>query len=107
LCVNPFLITDATRDIFPGKIVQYLACGKPVIATPLPGTKAVISGEKQGVIYTDDTDDMGEKMIALLKDDEYRKRVGEKGLTYAKRKHSYDIIAHELEHSLEKLSKGK
>jgi glycosyltransferase involved in cell wall biosynthesis len=107
LCVNPFLITSATRDIFPGKIVQYLACGKPVVATPLPGTKAVIPGEKQGVIYTDGTDDMGEKIIALLKEDEYRERVGKQGLTYAKRKHSYDIIAHELEQHLKQLSGSK
>jgi glycosyltransferase involved in cell wall biosynthesis len=104
LCVNPFLITDATRDIFPGKIVQYLACGKPVVATPLPGTKAVISGEKQGVIYTDNTDDMAEKIVALLKDDEYRERVGRQGLTYAKQRHSYDIIAHELEQHLKQLT---
>jgi glycosyltransferase involved in cell wall biosynthesis len=50
ICINPFQVNDTTRDIMPGKILQYLACGKPVIATPLPGMKAVISDEERGVM---------------------------------------------------------
>lgn len=107
LCINPFLLTDATRDIFPGKIVQYLACGKAVVATPLSGMKAVIPGEQQGVVYTDDTHDMGEKVVSLLKSGEYREKLGQQGLTYIRQKHSYDTIALELETILEKLSRGK
>lgn len=107
LCINPFLLTGATRDIFPGKIVQYLACGKAVVATPLSGMKAVIPGEQQGIVYTDDTHDVGEKIVSLLKSGEYRERLGQQGLTYIRRKHSYETIAHELELILEKLSGRK
>jgi len=37
ICINPFAINKITDIIFPGKIYQYLACDKPVIATKLPG----------------------------------------------------------------------
>lgn len=37
ICINPFEINKITNPIFPGKIYQYLACGKPVIATRLKG----------------------------------------------------------------------
>jgi glycosyltransferase involved in cell wall biosynthesis len=35
VCINPFEINQITDIIFPGKIYQYMACEKPVIATRL------------------------------------------------------------------------
>ena len=97
LCINTFLITEVTRDIFPGKIVQYLACGKAVIATPLPGMTALIPDEHQGIVYADSPGDMVAKVISLLKSSEYRQQLGQAGLSYVKQVHSYDKIAHQLE----------
>lgn len=100
ICINPFLITEATRDIFPTKIVQYLACGKAVIATPLPGMVAVIPDEHQGIIYADSPGDMAAKVISLLKSSKDRQQLGQAGLNYVKQSHSYDKIAHQLEAEL-------
>ncbi len=97
VCINPFLITDATRDIFPGKTVQYLACGKPMLATALPGMIAVIPDESKGVVYADNADGIADKLIPLLESAEYRRRVGQAGAEYVKRVHSHDIIARQLE----------
>lgn len=69
ICINPFQINDTTRDIMPGKILQYLACGKPVIATPLAGMKAVIPDEERGVVYSE-IDEFGMSTIELLRDEE-------------------------------------
>jgi glycosyltransferase involved in cell wall biosynthesis len=107
VCINTFLITDATRDIFPGKIVQYLACGKAVIATRLPGMVAVIAGEGQGVAYADTVDGMTEEIIALLGSNERRQKLEQAGLSYVTQVHSYDKISQELEASLEKAIKEK
>jgi len=97
VCLNPFLITGATRDIFPGKIVQYLACAKPIVATPLPGLVAVTPGEEQGLVYAATPEDMTEKLVELLGDSAYRERVGNNGLDYVRRIHSYESIASQLE----------
>ena len=101
ICINTFLITDATRDIFPGKIVQYLACDKAVVATSLPGMIAVISGEQQGVVYANSADDMVSEIVSLLKSAEHRQQLGQAGLNYVKQVHSHDKIAHQLEARIE------
>ena len=101
ICINPFLITDTTRDIFPSKVVQYLACGKPVIATPLPGMIAVTPGEEQGILYTDNTDDIWNRIVSLLQSDQQRQRLGLAGLDYVRRVHSHEKVAVQLETRLD------
>ena len=95
--INTFLITDATRDIFPGKIVQYQACGKPIVATALPGLTAIVPGEEQGIVYSESPGGMAEKIAALLQSEERRRELGQAALTYVKQAHSYDRIVQELE----------
>ena len=104
ICINTFLVTDATRDIFPTKIVQYLACGKAVIATSLPGMIAVISGEHQGVVYADSTGEMVAEVVLLLKSTQRRQQLEQAGLNYVKQAHSDDKIAHQLEAILGKIA---
>lgn len=36
VCMLPYLINDFTRNIFPLKLFEYLASGKPFVATPIP-----------------------------------------------------------------------
>ena len=107
ICINPFLITDATRDIFPGKIVQYLACEKAVVATPLPGMTAVIPTEQQGVVYARSANDMTREVVSLLKSTERRKQLRQATVNYVKEVHSYDRIARQLEVRLKKVIKDK
>jgi len=107
ICINSFLITKATRDIFPGKIVQYLACGKAVIATALPGMVAVIPGEHQGIVYTNSVDEMVAEIALLVKSTERRQQLEQAGLNYVKQAHNYNKIAHQLEARIEQIIKEK
>jgi glycosyltransferase involved in cell wall biosynthesis len=100
VCFNSFLLTGATRDIFPGKLVQYLACGKPVISTPLPGVLAITPGEEQGMVFAADAEEITAKMIMLLKDKVYRERLGKNGLAYAVKFHSLKAVTDQLETTL-------
>src|SRR5207247_11395214 len=52
ICINPFELNAITRDILPNKIFQYLAIGKPFVATRLPGTERFLSGEEDAGLYT-------------------------------------------------------
>jgi len=100
VCVNPFLYTEATRDIFPGKIIQYIACGKATVATPLLGIKALIPDESRGVIYAENASEMAEKVVDLLKSAERREKLGQAGLEYVRRTHDQSVIARQLEAEL-------
>jgi glycosyltransferase involved in cell wall biosynthesis len=50
-CINPFRLNEITRDIVPIKILQYLACGKAVVATPIPDVVAHFPEKESGISY--------------------------------------------------------
>lgn len=103
VCINPFAINNITRDIFPAKIPQYLACGKPVVSTALPGLMSVIAGEDQGVIYVDSVQAMGKEVISLLKSTERCKKLGKAGLSYSHKIHDAERVGCQLEKILKEV----
>jgi len=62
VCINPFEINQTTNLIFPGKIYQYLACEKPVIASKLQGMLDIFSVNdlESGVYYYDTVEEFFE-----------------------------------------------
>ena len=100
VCINPFLNTEATRDIFPGKIIQYLACGKATVATPLLGITALLPRNSNAIVYADNTTEMAEEVINLLKSPEQRIKLEQAGLDYVKQTHDQQHIAAQLEKEL-------
>lgn len=106
-CINPFVINDTTRDIFPGKTVQMLACGKPIVMRPIEGVKAMILGEKQGVVYANTDGQMVVEVLSLLNSEERRSKIGVNGLKYIQQHHDYKKISKRLEIELESLIKER
>lgn len=41
VCLMPYRVNETTKYIFPLKLFEYLASGKPVVATPIPAVKTV------------------------------------------------------------------
>lgn len=61
-------------------IVEYMAAGKPVVATDGGGTKEIIiDGESGFLVPVKDAESLYEKMVQLLNDNSLRKTMGEKG----------------------------
>lgn len=106
ICINPFEVNVTTRDIIPGKIIQYLACGKTVLATPLPGMVSLLSGPEMGVVYSS-INEFAENTVKLLKDSEMAKSIGENGYKYVKNNHDERMIAQKLEEILRELLSAK
>jgi len=107
VCINPFLVTDATKDIFPGKIIQYIACGKATVATPLLGITALLPEESNGLVYAKDAAEMAKKVVWLLESAESRQRLELAGLNYIKQNHDHMVIARKLESDLQGCIKDK
>ncbi|MGD0780980.1 MAG: glycosyltransferase family 4 protein [Dehalococcoidales bacterium] len=103
LCINPFLNTKETRDIFPGKILQYIACGKVAVVTPLLGIKSLIPDESKGVLYADTATDMATKVADLLASDVRRHRLEQAGIDYILQVHAQQKIGQQLEAMLQEI----
>ena len=92
ICINPFELNGITRDILPTKLFQYLACGKPVIATELPGTVPFLAGPENGMFYCSlesFTDCIGD----LLDAPERRAELGRNGIEITRAKYEWKQIA--------------
>lgn len=83
VCINPFDICKATKEIFPTKVIQYMSCGKNVISTPLPG----LDNCKE-IMFTDN---IVEGLIKYFKE-----KPQYNVLKYAEN-HNYDRIIEKLE----------
>ena len=90
LCINPFEITDMTNKLSPAKIFDLLACGKPILATPLEGMLYDFPKESNTVIY-ENLQFFPEKMIELLESNSLD-NIGKLGLEYVVKNFTWDIV---------------
>jgi len=66
LCINPFQEDERSVRAFPNKVLEYMACGKPSLVTPLPGTLEVL-GTDSGVLFSE-LDYFNRALVALIND---------------------------------------
>ena len=95
VCINSFEINKITDRIIPIKILEYLACGKPVLSTPLKGTIDLLPKEDFGIIYSP-YDSFVENLSELLTNTEKLEELGNKGLDYVIKNHDWNILAGSL-----------
>ena len=92
VCINPFELNGITRDILPTKLFQYLACGKPVVATELPGTIPFLSGPEHGMVYCS-LDGFTKPLVDLLDSPARREQLGQNGVQITRAKYEWKRIA--------------
>ena len=95
ICINPFEINYLTDRIVPTKIIEYLACGKPVLSTPLCGTKELLPNEKFGILYSN-SDNFVNTLSSLLLDKNKLKQLGKQAFEYAQKNHNWNILSKQL-----------
>jgi glycosyltransferase involved in cell wall biosynthesis len=106
VCINSFEINKITDRIIPIKILEYLACGKPVLSTPLKGTVDLLPKEDFGIIYSP-YDSFVENLSELLTNTEKLEGLGNKGLDYVVKNHDWNILAESLLKKFENLVDNK
>jgi glycosyltransferase involved in cell wall biosynthesis len=75
----PFKQELVTHGALPGKVLQYLACGLPTIATPLNGLQSMIPPNK-GILYAKNSQEMAKMAIALASNPRDQQATSELGV---------------------------
>jgi len=73
VAINPFEPSLVTNCALPWKVVQYLACGLPVVSTRLDGLQGLVP-EGHGVLYKDLDQGFATAVSHLLLDDAARRK---------------------------------
>jgi len=100
LCLFPAHDNEVTHNIVPIKIYEYMAAGKPVIATRLPGVVKEF-GNNNGIIYVDEPGGVVKRTVKLIKNGD----LAEQGLRVKRfvKRYSWDNITQDFEAILEKV----
>ena len=102
VCVAPFRDTKVTRCKSPLKIVEYLASGKPIVASSIPEVKKMVNGSgmlvEPGNYYA-----LAEAILDLMENEQLRKELGTKARKRAETKYDWTNTASSLLSAYEKI----
>ncbi len=93
VCLLPAHDNEIMHDIVPIKMYEYMAMGKPIVATKLYGVMKEF-GEENGIIYADKSENILSKSLEVIKNG-CIKREGKKGRTFVE-KYSWTSITNEF-----------
>ena len=104
VCILPAHQNEIMMHIVPIKLIEYMAAGKPVISTKLPGVFREF-GKNNGILYCDNVGELVQ--IALkLKENKKIKVVGKQGLNYVK-KRDWTILVKDFEKIMKRTIKNR
>lgn len=99
LSVSSVCVLSSSSEGFPNSILEYMAAGKPVVATDVGGAReAVVEGITGYLVRSDDHETMAERVIDLLQN---RSRAKEYGLNGRERVIENFSLEKQLDRTLE------
>jgi len=99
ICILPAHKNDIMMNIVPIKVYEYMAAGKPVIATNLPGLIKEF-GETNGVLYAESPEEVLDKTLELIESGDIGIE-GERARNFVKSL-SWDELTNAFEQTLSK-----
>ena len=94
VCLIPFKVNAVSKNALPLKLFEYMACGKPVISTELPGVKRVAD---KRVLYASTVEEYREKISLLYRDEDLRQKIGRDGEKLVKKNYNWENIVNRME----------
>jgi glycosyltransferase involved in cell wall biosynthesis len=89
LTLTDVCVLASTAEGFSNAILEYMAAGRPVVATDVGGAReAVVDGETGYLVPSDDHSAMAERIVALLRDPDEARAMGERGRQITREKFS-------------------
>jgi glycosyltransferase involved in cell wall biosynthesis len=76
VCVIPFHDVNDLRQTYPVKVLEYMALGKPIVASGIAGMSRMIADGETGLLYRPgDAKDLAAKLRLLCRDPALRRRL--------------------------------
>ena len=80
LSISDIGVLTSTNEGFSNSILEYMAAGKPVVATNVGGaSEAIVEGETGFLVSSDDDAKLAARLIELLSDDDKATKFGKEG----------------------------
>jgi len=91
ICVAPFISRRNERiGLSPLKVYEYLACGRPVVASKINGITELLAQSRGGIaVMPENSHELGEAILYLLRDDSLREEMGSSGCNYVTANHTW------------------
>ncbi len=99
VCAAPFILArNAKIGLSPLKLYEYMACGKPVVASAISGVTDALEASKGGVsVPPENPETLAEAISKLLENQELRANMGSKGLSYVTENYSWYSVAKQVD----------
>jgi glycosyltransferase involved in cell wall biosynthesis len=98
ICVAPFIKERNSKiGLSALKTYEYLACGKPIVASSISGVKDLIDLSGGGIPVTpENPEELANAVVKLISDQKTRSTMGEQGRKYVVENHSWDGVARKI-----------
>ena len=98
ICVAPFIKRRNSKiGLSALKTYEYLACGKPMVASSIPGVKDLIEFSGGGItVNPENPGELATAILGLISDESTRAILGEKGRKYVVENHSWNSVARKI-----------
>jgi len=105
ICVAPFISRrNRKTGVSPLKVFEYMACGKPVVASRIEGLEFIEEEEVGRLVDPEDVIGLERALNALMKNPQERMRMGQKGLQVARERFSWESRITKIEVVLKKMA---
>lgn len=108
ICVAPFIFKSTRSGISSLRVFSYLACGRPVIGSDIPGLGDMLEKEAIGTSFPmGDHHALARRLIELLGRPDRARKMGERGRQFVLDNHSWESIVGSLEATFQELKARK
>ena len=93
LSASNLLVLPSIYESFGGVFLEAWSAGKPVVGCATPAIKCVIDDMANGLLTSPEENELAEKMLYLLENEDEARRMGQKGKEKVLRNYTWEIIA--------------
>lgn len=98
ICISPKILKNTRAGQSSLRTFSYLACGKPVVGSDLPGLGDMLEKEGIGLSFPmGDHEALAREIITLLDDRDKLREMGKRGRDFVVKNYSWEIIVDKLE----------